>query len=202
MTGNPLITAQERGILCNPGPTGPLALQGAAPGGVFSATTSERRNIEGGQRLTDFTNTDFHEVIGVKGDFLDAWKYDAFAQVGITDQTQLNTNNFSVFKTRFGGKPRDECCPATSFAGPPAPANCVPYNPWVPGGVTAAQLNYLEIPSLQQGTAREYVVHADMTGDLGKYGVQITVGEERRAESILAPNIARRAPSYSRTKKT
>ena len=198
LSGNPLITAQERGILCNPGPTGPLALQGAAPGGVLSYYL-ERRNIEGGQRLTDFTNTDFHEVIGVKGDFLDAWKYDAFAQVGITDQTQLNLNNFSASKLALAENPVTNAA-GNIVCGPPAPANCVPYNPWVPGGVTAAQLNYLEIPSLQQGTAREYVVHADMTGDLGKYGVQIpwaksgvqvNFGAEYRSESAeLQPDEA------------
>jgi iron complex outermembrane recepter protein len=191
LTGNPLITAQERGILC--GPT--LAAQ-QVPGQPASNTLQyylERRNIEGGQRLTDFTNTDFHEVIGIKGDFLDAWKYDAFAQVGITDQTQLNLNNFSASKLALAEFPVTNAA-GNIVCGPPAPANCVPYNPWVPGGVTAAQLNYLEIPSLQQGTAREYVVHADVTGELGKYGVQVpwaksgvqvNLGAEYRSESAM-----------------
>ncbi|HEY6621715.1 MAG TPA: TonB-dependent receptor [Steroidobacteraceae bacterium] len=185
---NPLITAQERSVLCAP------ALLAAQPGATAANALSYyllRRNVEGGQRLSDDTNEDFRQVVGVKGDFLDAWKYNAYAQVGITDATALGANNFSVTKLAFAENP--VAGPGgTVICAPPAPAGCVPYNPWVPGGVTAAQLNYLEIPDLTQGTDREYVVHADVTGDLGKYGIQtpwaksglqVNAGTEYRSES-------------------
>jgi iron complex outermembrane receptor protein len=190
---NPLITAQERSVLCNPaqsGPAGLLFLQGQPPGGVLSYYL-ERRNVEGGQRLTDDTNDDFRQVVGVKGDFLDAWKYNAYAQVGIVDATALNLNNFSVTKLAFAENPVVGPL-GTPICAPPAPAGCVPYNPWVPGGVTPAQLAYLEVPALNQGTDREYVAHADVTGDLGKYGIQtpwaksglqVNAGTEYRSES-------------------
>jgi iron complex outermembrane receptor protein len=194
LPGNPLITAQERAILCNPAQTGPaglLFLQGQPPGGVLTYYLL-RRNIEGGQRLTDDTNQDFRQVVGVKGDVLGgAFKYNTYAQVGITDGTTLNLNNFSVTKLAFAENP--VAGPnGTAICAPPAPAGCVPFNPFVPGGVTPAQLNFLEIPALTQGTDREYVVHADVTGDLGKYGVQspwaksglqINAGTEYRLES-------------------
>ena len=191
LPGNPLITAQERSVLCAPAL---LAAQG--PAAVAANSLSYyllRRNIEGGQRLTDDTNDDFRQVVGVRGDFLDAWKYNAYAQVGIVDSSTLNLNNFSVTKLAFaenavagpGG---------AAICAPPAPASCVPYNPFVPGGVNAAQLAYLEVPALQQGTDREYVMHADVTGDLGKYGVQtpwaksglqVNGGTEYRSESTV-----------------
>jgi iron complex outermembrane recepter protein len=186
LNGNPLITAQERGVLCNPTL---LAANGSTDGNL--SYYLGRRNVEGGLRLTEFTNTDFHEVIGIKGDFLSAWKYDAYVQVGITDQQQLQLNNFSASKLAFAENPVTNTS-GNIVCGPPAPANCVPYNPWVPGGVTAAQLNYLSIPALQQGTAREYVASAYVTGDLGKYGVQspwakgglqVNLGAEYRSES-------------------
>jgi iron complex outermembrane recepter protein len=187
---NPLITAQERSVLCATGPTGLLALQGQPANGVLSYYL-ERRNVEGGQRLTDDTNDDFRQVVGVRGDFLDAWKYNTYAQVGVTDGTALNLNNFSVTKLAFAENPVVGTN-GTPICAPPAPTACVPYNPWVPGGVTPAQLAYLEIPALQQGTDREYVMHADVTGDLGKYGVQtpwaksglqVNAGTEYRSES-------------------
>jgi outer membrane receptor protein involved in Fe transport len=193
LAGNPLITAQERGVLCNPAN---LAKQGQPADGTLSYYLG-RRNVEGGLRLTQFTNTDFHEVLGVKGDFLSAWKYDAFAQVGITDQQQLQLNNFSASKLALAENPVTNTS-GNIVCGPPAPASCVPYNPWVPGGVTAAQLNYLQTPALQQGSSREYVAHADVTGDLGKYGVQtpwaksglqVNLGGEYRSESaVLQPD--------------
>ncbi len=154
LPGNPLITAQERGILCAPAL---LAAQGQPAGGVLSYYL-ERRNVEGGQRLADDTNLDFRQVVGVKGDFLDAWKYNAYAQVGITDATALGLNNFSVTKLAFAENP--VAGPGgTAICAPPAPAGCVPYNPWVPGGVTPAQLTYLQVPNVTQGTDREYVAH-------------------------------------------
>jgi iron complex outermembrane recepter protein len=187
--GNPLITAQEQSVLCAPAL---LAAQG--PAAVASNSLQYyllRRNVEGGQRLSDDTNEDFRQVVGVKGDFLDAWHYNAYAQVGITDATALGLNNFSVTKLAFAENP--VAGPGgTVICAPPAPAGCVPYNPWVPGGVTPAQLNYLEVPALNQGTDREYVVHADVTGDLGKYGIQtpwaksglqVNAGTEYRSES-------------------
>jgi iron complex outermembrane receptor protein len=187
---NPLITAQERSVLCATGPTGLLALQGQPAGGVLSYYL-ERRNVEGGQRLTDDTNEDFRQVVGIKGDFLDAWKYNTYAQIGVTDATSVGLNNFSVTKLAFAENP--VVGPAgTPICAPPAPASCVPYNPWVPGGVTAAQLAYLEVPALTQGSNREYVAHADVTGDLGKYGaqtpwaksgLQVNAGTEYRSES-------------------
>jgi iron complex outermembrane recepter protein len=190
--GNPLITAQERSILCAPAN---LALQGQPAGGILSYYL-ERRNVEGGQRLTDDLNEDFRQVVGVRGDFLDAWKYNAYAQVGVTDGTTLNLNNFSKTKLAFAENPvagpnGTVICAANANGASGAPG-CVPYNPWVPNGVTAAQLNYLEIPALTIGTDREYVAHADVTGDLGKYGVQtpwaksglqINAGAEYRSES-------------------
>src|ERR1700733_13126882 len=69
---NPLITAQERSVLCAPAL---LAAQG--PASVAAHTLSYyllRRNVEGGQRLTDDTNDDFRQVVGVRGGFLEPWK--------------------------------------------------------------------------------------------------------------------------------
>jgi iron complex outermembrane receptor protein len=193
--GNPLITAQERGVLCSPAN---LAKQGQPADGSLSYYL-ERRNVEGGQRLEEFTSTELHEVIGIKGDFLNAWKYDAYASLGITDTQALQTNNFSINKLAFAENPvagpnGTAICAANANGANGAPG-CVPYNPWVKGGVTAAQLNYLEIPAEQQGTAREYVAHVDVTGDLAKYGVQtpwaktgtqVNVGAEYRSESATS----------------
>jgi outer membrane receptor protein involved in Fe transport len=193
LAGNPLINAQQRSVLCAPAL---LAQQGQPPGGSLSYYLL-RRNVEGGQRLQTFNNDDYRTDIGVKGDFLSAFKYDAYAQVGITDAQQQQGGYFSIpnlanaenVVTGTNGLP-------ACASGPP----CVPYNVWAPGGVTPAALNYLTIPLSQQGTAREYVVHADVTADLGKYslqvpwaknGPQINVGAEYRSESTtLSPDLA------------
>jgi iron complex outermembrane receptor protein len=195
LAGNPLINAQQRSVLCAPAL---LAQQGQPANGVLSYYLL-RRNVEGGQRLTDFTNDDYRTVIGVKGDFLSAFKYDTYAQVGITDAQQQNQNYFSTANLAFAENPVTNTS-GNIVCAAPAPANCVPYNPWAVGGVTPAALQYLTIPLQQQGTVREYVVHADMTADLGKFGFQvpiaksgpqINVGAEYRSESTtFDPDLA------------
>ncbi|HXN11151.1 MAG TPA: TonB-dependent receptor, partial [Steroidobacteraceae bacterium] len=73
--------------------------------------------------------------------------------------------------------------------GPP----CVPYNIFKEGGVTPDQLAYLSTPGTAYGTNNEQILHADVTGDLGKYniksplahdGVGVNVGAEYRFEQL------------------
>ena len=71
-------------------------------------------------------------------------------------------------------------------------SKCVPWNVWVPNGVTPAALAFLSVPLLANATTEEYVADASVTGDLGKYGVklpwadsglQVNIGSEWRQES-------------------
>ena len=55
---------------------------------------------------------------------------------------------------------------------------CVPWNIWVPNGVTKAATNYLSIPLLVQATTTEELVSGSITGDLGKYGIKLPIAEE------------------------
>lgn len=190
--GNPLINAQQRSVLCAPAL---LAQQGQPAGGSLSYYLL-RRNVEGGQRLQTFTNQDYRTDIGVKGDFLSAFKYDAYAQIGITDAQQQQGGYFSIPNLANAENVVQGANGPVCASGPP----CVPYNVFAPGGVTQAALNYLTIPLSQQGSAREYVVHSDVTADLGKFGIQlpiaksgpqINVGTEYRSEStVLSPDLA------------
>ncbi|MDE2357293.1 MAG: TonB-dependent receptor, partial [Alphaproteobacteria bacterium] len=77
---------------------------------------------------------------------------------------------------------------------------CVPYNPFTPGGVTAAQLAYLQEPGLLSGSTNEAIVDGSITGDLGVYGVKspfastgvgVSFGTEYRREALnLLPDAA------------
>ena len=72
---------------------------------------------------------------------------------------------------------------------------CVPWNIWVPNGVTAAAIKYLSIPLLLDATTLEYVVSGSVTADMGKWniqspladeGIKVNVGSEYRSESSVA----------------
>jgi iron complex outermembrane receptor protein len=197
LPGNPLLTPQERSVVCNPAL---LAQQGQPAGGVLTAYLL-RRNVEGGGRQNDFTNDDFRTVVGVKGDIVDGFKYDAYAQVGITDQpvftNNINEVNFVGNALEAVQGPNGPICAANAVI-TTAPG-CVPYNVWVPGGVTQAALAYIRTPLESQGEVKEYVVSANLTGDLGQYGVQlptaksgmqVNLGSEYREEqSVFNPDL-------------
>jgi iron complex outermembrane recepter protein len=186
---NPLLTAQELSILCSPSNIaanqatyGPANAAGNPKGGNPEVTGENillymaRRSVESGARTDNYTSNAFHEVLGVKGEWGDAWSYNGYGQIGVTtmgdDQggylglPEMN-NALNVVKDPTTGQP--VCASVLNGADP----NCVPWNIWVPHGVTQAQLNYLEVPSTYTITAKEDIAHADITGDLGKYGVTV-----------------------------
>jgi iron complex outermembrane receptor protein len=198
---DPLLTAAESSFICSPAN---LAAQGnptlAYPGGPAGGEPASllyilRRNVEGGPRIATFSTDAAREVVGVRGDINDAWSYDVYAQHSSVDSQNGNLNYLSnaniinslqVVPNPAGGAPT---CVAVLNGSDP---KCVPWNIWVPGGVTPAALKYLSVPLLVDATVTEYVADGSITGDLGKYGVQlptassglqVNFGAEYRSES-------------------
>jgi iron complex outermembrane receptor protein len=174
LPGNPLITAQELSVICTPANI--AAQPSTVPANSVFINYLLRRNVEGGGRQTLFTNESYRTLLGVKGDFADAWKFDVYAQYSNVTTIQNNLNYFSTTAMQYAlnvvtgpnGKPT---CVAALPGG--AAPSCVPWNIWVPGGVTPAALAYLSIPDEINGVVQEYVAHADVSSDLGHYGVQL-----------------------------
>jgi iron complex outermembrane recepter protein len=197
---DPVLTAQEVATLCTPAN---LAAQGnpyeTYNGVKYPGLNMEigRRNVEGGDRIASFINNAAREVIGLKGDFADAanaWTYDIYAQHG-TVENQDTAENFlgdaqvaqalNVLPNATpGGAP--VCGGPTGRQGPLVTSGtgftvnpeCVPWNIWVPHGVTAQQLAFLALPLTEQGTVEEYVVDGSITGDLGKYGLKLPTADQ------------------------
>ena len=72
-------------------------------------------------------------------------------------------------------------------------ANCVPWNPFVPGGVTQDQLDYLQASGLQIGRINQEIYNASVSSDLGVYGIksplasdgiQLVLGTEWRRDTL------------------
>jgi iron complex outermembrane recepter protein len=195
---NPLLSAQEVSVICNPTFLAANQALYNAPGSAsFNPSLSNsaflytyRRNIEGGGRQDNYTSTSIRQVIGTNGKINDAWKYDAYVQVGITQLSDIESNflnsDLIVNALNVVGTPAAPVC-ATG-------GSCVPWNIWTPGGVTPAALAYLESPATYSAVSTEYVADGSVTGDLGKYGVQlptassglqVNVGTEFREEKFV-----------------
>jgi iron complex outermembrane recepter protein len=168
---NPLLSPQEVATLC----------QSANFAGATDLNNVDvligRRDIEGGPRQSYYEHNNWRAVFGVKGDFADAWSYDAYGSDYYTSLFQNNTGYLSATKAQNAllvvtdpktGKPVCEG----------GQAGCVPYNIWTQGAITQDQLAYLLTNGSNYGTVNERILDASITGDLGKYGVKSPVANE------------------------
>ncbi len=179
-------------------PAANLADIGCGPAEVAAGTSVPmyigRRNVEGGGRQASFANNSFRVVAGVRGQINEAWGYDASAQYSSSGVNSSTLNYFVTPRLQralnvvdVGGVPT---CQSVIDGSDP---NCVPWNPFVPGGVTAAQLNYLQASGLQVGRISQEVYNGVINGDLGVYGVksplasdgiQLVFGTEYRRDAL------------------
>jgi iron complex outermembrane recepter protein len=168
---NPLLSAQELGILCNGSQAGSAQV-------LFG-----RRNVEGGDRQDDLAHTSFRLVIGTKGEINNVFSYDVYAQEGTT-LLQENYQN-DVSKSLLSNALQAVTDPATgqvvcakNASGANGAPGCVPYNIWGTGAVSPASVAYFTVPGLLEGSTEERVYHADMTADLGQVGVKLPTANE------------------------
>jgi outer membrane receptor protein involved in Fe transport len=202
---NPLLTAQEVATICTPTNLAANQLLFPVANPTQFTMLVGRRNVEGGGRQDNYTSNSIRQVLGVKGPINDAWTYDSYAQVGITQLqdieanflgTQQITNALTVIPNPVTGGVAGVAtgAPVCASAVNGSDTTCVPWNIWQKGGVTPAALNYLTIPATYAGSAKEYIGDASVTGDLGKYGAKlptansglnVNVGAEYRQENFV-----------------
>lgn len=170
--GNPFLSVQQQGIL------GCSAAQISAPNQADPANqvavTMGRRNVEGGARTSDYENTNYRAAVGVKGDFLTAWSYDAYAQYYYVNYLTSNNKYLSYLNIDNALLVTGTRANASCLVGKP----CVPWNIFQDGGVTQDALNYLYLLGTATGNNSLRTLHADITGELGKYGIALPTAHE------------------------
>lgn len=154
---NPFLTAGN--------PVVGRAICGAALGTSATATALiGKRNVEGGNRFNDIGFNQFRVITGMKGEIVENWSYDVFAQYGQIKAANTYRNDVSSARIndalRVGGTLANPFCLSGN-------ASCVPYNVFSVGGVTTEAANYIGIPLVLTGTTKETVVNGTIFGDLG-----------------------------------
>lgn len=188
---DPLLVGNEEALICTDQGYG-------GPGQPTANPNVEilRRNVEGGNRTTDFRHTDYRAVIGLKGDLGENWHFDAYGQYGASIFSESNGNYFSNSRipNAFDVVPGPGGVPTCESVINGSDPTCIPYNIFSLNGVTPAALAYLTTPGLIQGQDTEQVVSGSITGDLTHYGLKspfahdgagIAVGSEYRRETLL-----------------
>jgi len=172
---NPLLSAQQRGIICAPANTF------VDDNGITQASSyTGRRNVEGGGRQDDLQHTAYRVVAGLRGGLLPGLSYDAYYQFGKTILSQTYLNDFSITRlgraldvvtdTRVGSVTLGQPVCRALISG--LDANCVPYDIFGNGTVTQAALDYLQTPGFSRGDVQQTVAQADFTFDGGEYGLR------------------------------
>ena len=168
---NPLLSAQQRNIICTPAE---ILADTAVPGSASVGVDIGRRNVEGGGRVSYYEHTNYRAVVGAKGSLGSAWNYDAYGQYYYTNffESQDKYLNFQAINNalQVKGTAANPVC----IGG----GSCVPYNIFTEGGVTQAQLDYLYVLGTATGNTQLSTIHADLTGDLGQYGLKLPTAEE------------------------
>lgn len=128
-----------------------------------------RRNIEGGGRNSFYEHTNYRALLGARGDLVGSWKYDLYGSYYRTTINTASENYLAISKIAKA---------LQVVQGPNGPVciddsdGCVPYNIFQDGGVTQAALDYLDVTGTARGVTTEQIVEANITGDLGDYGVK------------------------------
>jgi iron complex outermembrane recepter protein len=167
---------------------------GLTAAGQTTDIVVQRRNVEGGGRQSEFRNTSFRTLVGVKGDLSTNWTYDAFFSTAKVVYQQQESNYFSSARldraldvVNVNGQ---AVCRSAQNGTDTA---CVPYNVFRLGGVTAAQLAYLQIPGLRTGSTQQSIQGANIGADLEAYGIRlptarsaigVSFGVERRVDRL------------------
>ena len=117
-----------------------------------------RRNIEGGPRRQDFDTNSYRFVAGVEGAINDSWSYNTSFLYGHTTQDNQGYGDFLA--DRIGPAIRG-CQADDTFPG------CIPYNPFVIGGITPEAAAAIEGTSFSSTKTALKSFNAYITGDLG-----------------------------------
>jgi len=163
---NPLLSAQQAQTLCS---------AADIASGANADMVIGRRNIEGGGRQSHYEHQNYRALVGARGEVpeFEGWKYDVYGSYYYTSLFQSNQNYLSQARIQNALQVVSVNGVATcKSVVAQTDAACVPYNIFNQGGVTPAQVAYLNATGTEQGTVEEAIFQANLTGDLGRYGVK------------------------------
>jgi outer membrane receptor protein involved in Fe transport len=214
---NPLLSAQQLSVVCFDGNYigqtpifdddgnlveilgSPKPFTDPVTGATYlkGALRIARRNVEGGPRIEDMRHKDIRAIGGLRGDLGRGVTYDASYLFGRVKQSRVHTNDLSLSRlVRALDVVTD---PAT---GQPAcrsfltgqDKDCVPWDVFVAGGVSAEAAAYLNVPARLDGTVEQKVATAFVTADLGEWGLRspwaetapsLNLGLEYRKDTLI-----------------
>lgn len=176
--GNPFIPQAARTQICER--RGIPAANCVAGNATMVPLQVNRRFTELGPRYNDFKTDTLQYTVGVKGDLIAEWTYDAYWSRGTSDQIQMRRNWGSLAKV-------GQALNALSTTACVNPANgCVPLNVFgAEGSITPAMLAFINQTAVLQQSVEQDVGQVSVNGNLGQT-IRSPWAEDPIAVSLLA----------------
>jgi iron complex outermembrane recepter protein len=181
---NPMMSAQERAIVCTNNGYGPSDIAGLQ---------ILRRNVEGGPRVSQLRHTSYRLLSGVRGDINPTWSYDAYGMLAQVSSPQRYANDLSVRNLNDAlnvvGSPGDPSTWQCASGNP----SCAPWDVFSKGGVTQAALQFIGEPLVLDSGTQTKMFNGTLKADFSKAGIKLpsategislAVGAELREESL------------------
>ncbi|MCL6729773.1 TonB-dependent receptor plug domain-containing protein [Sphingomonas hankyongi] len=187
---NPLLSVQQRSLVCFPGNFvgeeqggAPIEFVDPVTGGSYlrGSLFIGRRNVEGGPRQDDLRHKNLRLVGGLKGDLGRGVVYDVSYISTDASTRGVVTGDLSVTRMRRAldvindpqtGQP---VCRSVRTG---EDADCVPWDIFVLGGVTPQVVAYMDTESTRRTKVTEKVANANSTIDLGEWALRSPWSDE------------------------
>jgi outer membrane receptor protein involved in Fe transport len=176
--GNPYIPQAARTQICE---RRGIPAANCVPGNAtLVPMTVNRRFTELGPRFNNFDNKTLQYTIGLKGDLVGDWTYDAYWSRGTAEQVQTRQNWGSLSKV-------GQALNALSTTACVNPANgCVPLNVFgAAGSITPEQIAFINQSSVLRQKVEQDVALASVSGNLGET-IRSPWAEDLIAVSLMA----------------
>lgn len=177
---NPMLSAAEVQAFC--------ADANVPPDGTALVVIGHR-DVGGPVRQYRITHEDYRMVAGVRGAFSN-WRYDVSAQVSSVAITQTDLHDVSLSRAADALDVVSSGGTLVCASGNPG---CAPYDVFQLGAATPAALAYIDGSGRATGGTTEVVASANLSGDLGAWGVKspwshegagVALGAEWRHEAL------------------
>jgi iron complex outermembrane receptor protein len=165
---NPMMSEQERNLICTQNGYGP---------NDYAGLVLLRRNVEGGNRTDQLAHTNWRALAGVRGDINPSWHYDVYGLNATVASPESYINDLSIAHIENAldvvGTPGDPSTWQCRSGG-----DCVPWDVFKVGGVTQAATDYLATTYLyNSGTSTKYLA-GTIRGDLESAGLKLPSASE------------------------
>ncbi|MEG8023496.1 TonB-dependent receptor [Sphingomonas aurantiaca] len=162
---NPFLSASQAGTIC-----------GAAAGTAATAPIDIRYRLgENNDQADQYLNKGLRLTGGLRGKAGDAWTYDVGGVYARNSQdytpTFVNQANLQNAINVGGTRAAPTCATTTDAA-------CVPFDAFSAGNTNPALIDYLFDRGTSKTVGTLYDVQANVTGDLGKYGIKSPFAEQ------------------------